>query len=419
MAVNRKRSLKEQVIVYALGEYWKTNAEKISEKYDIIACSDRNPEAAGLAGEYPFVLPEKMTDMSYDWIILACKRRGVREDIVLKYHVPIQKVLYFDEITGYTERNAAPGSKKYSFSLTVVIPTYNRKERLNRTLDILELQTCDNFKVIILDNDSDYDVNDVIVGRDTKFRERIKLVHNKRNIGMHGNLASAFVQETEGWLWTLSDDDIPSLYAVEDICEEIERNRETGAILFSILDLHSQVQEGRIFQNLRELLSFYKSMMEANPKTYYDGDFIYFSNKVYNLEYIKNYCDKVFLYTYTGVPQLVPILFMLYEETASVCISNKKIIQYDSPDGNHWNWAETVLGMRIISDFPFDLDVTSQKTLYRLIVPSYQILLKEVARKRTKNDTKFLDMTYQDIYRYLLSEEEKKDFKQKLDDLRE
>ena len=50
--------MKESVIVYALGRYWKDEIKVINSQYDIIACSDQNPKASKVAGEYMFVAPE-------------------------------------------------------------------------------------------------------------------------------------------------------------------------------------------------------------------------------------------------------------------------------------------------------------------------------------------------------------------------
>ena len=47
--------------------------------------------------------------------------------------------------------------------LSVVIPTYNRKERLLNVLNILKKQTNQNFLVIISDNNSNYDVEKTIL----------------------------------------------------------------------------------------------------------------------------------------------------------------------------------------------------------------------------------------------------------------
>ena len=62
---------KERVIVYALGINWKKYKEQINKLFDIVACSDQNQEAAEYAVEYPFILPDQISKISYDKIIVG------------------------------------------------------------------------------------------------------------------------------------------------------------------------------------------------------------------------------------------------------------------------------------------------------------------------------------------------------------
>lgn len=68
--------------------------------------------------------------------------------------------------------------------IAVAIPTYNRKEYLHECLESLELQTYKDFKVIIFDNGSNYDVSEFI----TSFPElEIGIEKNKENLGVAAN----------------------------------------------------------------------------------------------------------------------------------------------------------------------------------------------------------------------------------------
>ena len=49
--------------------------------------------------------------------------------------------------------------------LTVLIPTYNRKYQLIRTLDALNKQSDQDFKIFISDNASNYSVLDEVLNR--------------------------------------------------------------------------------------------------------------------------------------------------------------------------------------------------------------------------------------------------------------
>lgn len=350
--------MKESVIVYALGRYWKDEIKVINSQYDIIACSDQNPKASKVAGEYMFVAPEFMRDISCDKVIIGCsKYESMRELIAYNYNIPWQKIFYYEELFGDIERKEPGESRGHDEKLTVVIPTYNRRERLKRTLRLLEMQTDDDFTVIIMDNCSNYSIYDMLEEYTLPFKKKVKVVRNKINIGAGANIANTFIQGISGWMWLLGDDDIPSIYAVEHIYEEIESSDQMGVIHFAIHDSMKQLLKGyKDFINLHELLNFYQNIVDQGQDVgLCNGDFIYCSNKVYNMKYIFQYCNNVVKYAYSAVPNLVPILFMLNDSAAYMRISCKQIVTWDMSKGDHWDCIETLSGMRIVTDFKINL----------------------------------------------------------------
>lgn len=401
---------KEKVVIYALGDYWKKNSDTINDLYDVVACSDRDEKAAIYAMGKCFIDPNQISNTPYDKIILGGGKRGLREIIAIQYHLLVDKIFYYDEIFEKGIDQRYRNVKEHAEHLTVVIPTYNREQRLRRTLDILEIQSDGDFDIIILDNCSEYKVDHVLDKRDVGFKNRVEIVQNKANIGMAINLANAFIQKRDGWVWMLSDDDVPSAYAVENIYDEIERCNNIGAIHFSIGEFDKYLKYGaKDFKSLHELMDFYRCIRADKIKGFdYSGDFIYFSNKVYNMKYVKAYYEKIFFYAYSGVPQLVPILFMLNEKTAEVRISNKKIVAYDATEGDHWDWIKTMLGMRIITDFPLDLDNDDRKMLYRIIMGNnIDYMVDSVNEDSMEFDVGQIKKIYEEVYQYSLDDEER------------
>ncbi len=413
--------MKESVIVYALGYYWRNNIDEIKSRYEIIAYSDQNPDMSKHIKDSKFILPEELSKYSDIKIILGCLRQeGMREFIALKYNIHAQQIFYYDEIILNT-RNIVKKKKRHSDKLTVVIPTYNRKNRLKRTLDLLEMQTDNDFKIRILDNCSDYSINELLEDRDKIFCDKIEIVRNKINIGMSANIANAFVQGIDGWMWLLADDDIPSIYAIEDIYDEIEHSSGVGAIHFAYHDFSKYLVNGyKDFKNLHELFAFYEDIVaKGQDLALCNGDFIYISNKVYNMKYVAKYCQDVFLYAYSGVPYLVPILFMLDNNRENLRISKKRIVTWDAPDGDHWDYIKTLSGMRIVTDFQLNLDGSERKMLYNLILYAYMdSLLNDVENTSFDYDIEQIEKIYNEIYFYCLSEKEKNDYYKKIKDLK-
>lgn len=414
--------MKERVIVYALGNHWRQNRKEIEAGYDIIACSDRDSNASEWAGDYRFVEPEQLGGLSYDKIIFGClKKGGLRERIALQYQIPPQKIFYYEEIFGNCVRKQYVEKREHREKITVVIPTYNRQKRLGRTLDLLQMQTDQDFNVIILDNCSDYDTYSVVRDREQAFRDRVTIVRNRVNIGLAANVANCFVQGVDGWLWTLGDDDLPSVYAIQDIYEEIESSTGIGAIDFCICGCDEYLPQGyRDFGNLHEMLRFYReSVAQGQDINAWNSDFLYLSNKVYNMKYIFKYCGEVILYAYCAGPHVLPILYLLNAGEASVRMTTKRIVTYDAPDGKHWDCIKILCGIRIISDIPLSLDETERCTLYQLLIHMYQdTLLEDVAEESLEYDLWQIEKLYYEILDFCLSDDEKENFLRNLETIK-
>ncbi len=405
--------MKEKVIIYGLGKCWDDNWKEIIKDYEVVCCVDRNVDQEKNAKGFMFCEPRQITQYEYDKLIICIYEtsKAIREEIILLWDIPTEKIYYYQELYGHYCGRPEKWCITSGNKLTVVIPTYNRKKRLARTLDLLERQTYKDFQVIILDNVSDYNISEILEGRGQEFKNRVEIRKNNGNVGMCGNLAMSFLQADEGWMWTLSDDDIPSVYAVEVIMQEVEKNKDVGAFMFSIYEIGMHMDgDAQYINSFAELTRFYKRFKEIE-RLNLNGDFIFFSNKVYNMSRIKKYMEKVFTYSYTGVPQLMPFLFMLDEQASTVIISNKKIVAYSLPEGRDWDRIKIGLGMSTITDLPLiSADCEDKKMLYRLIMISPQAMLTVTEEAVTDENIKVFEKLYDKIYKIYLNKEEGREY---------
>lgn len=405
--------MKEKVIVYGLGMCWEDYYKRIIIDYDVVYCSDRNADKMYSTKGFVFVEPERIETCEYDKLIICNYRYGIREELLLKFEIPISKIFYCTEIYGNLVTRPEEENIKCAESLTIIIPTYNRKQRLARTLDLLQMQTNQNFKIIIMDDNSNYDVSEVFSKRNSDFVERITHICNAGNIGMAGNTALAFMQVDEGWIWTLTDDDIPSVYAVEIIYQEIAKN-DSDIILFAINDYASYMpkRDGIDFYNLKDMLYFYKKLIE-DGKINTDiimGDFIFFANKVFHMKCVKKYFKQIITYLYSMIPQNMPIIFMLDNEEGKFRISNKKIVAYSAPDGDHWSVLNTGLGMATLADLPLHISDEERKILYNICMLNYKDVLRAAKEDYTVETLRKLEKMYLGLYFYYLSEDARNEY---------
>lgn len=280
--------------------------------------------------------------------------------------------------------------------LTVLIPTYNRKKQLSNTLDALEKQSNCNFNIVISDNHSDYDIDEILDGRNTEFINRIVVYRRKHNIGADGNIANLFTLCQTKWAWFLSDDDFVRLDAVEKILKEINDDPDAGAFNFSIISF-SQFEHKRRDVSLAEFINFYYPMHKQ-----LHGDLIYLANKVFNIERIQACIGYIFKYNYTKVSTIV-LIYKILEYGIPYCTVNEKIVEYDMNSKHSWSFGEVVLGTRTLMDIPFKLDLSYHKKLIIISAFDWKFAINSYFfPNKTQQYPNFLDQLYHGLYKYIL-----------------
>ena len=93
--------------------------------------------------------------------------------------------------------------------LTILIPTYNRRERLLNTLHSISNQGhWGEYKIVIVDNCSNYNVKETIESEfPDAFTQSITVHRWYFNTGMSTNISIAFEFVDTKWCWFISDDD--------------------------------------------------------------------------------------------------------------------------------------------------------------------------------------------------------------------
>ena len=96
--------------------------------------------------------------------------------------------------------------------VSIGIPTYNRCNLLGDAINSALKQTYKNIEIIVFDNDSTDDTDQIIFSFEDS---RLFYFRNDKNIGMVGNWNSCLEKATGEFFLLLSDDDILEEYAIE------------------------------------------------------------------------------------------------------------------------------------------------------------------------------------------------------------
>ena len=242
--------------------------------------------------------------------------------------------------------------------LTICIPTYNRKERLLKQLDSLYSQPeIYQTYIQIIDNHSDYDVESVIIEHFGKEKVSNLKVHvNPVNLGLEPNICMPFLMTHTKWLWTLGDDDETMPESISTVLSRIRENVDTAFFIFSISNLqhHKDVR----FGELEPFIEYWYKIHRVN------GDLVFLSNKVYNMEYVKPYIGLAFKNCLNCVGHIVPMMQCLNDRRGSVQMCSSPIVTYKEADPNSgWSFIKVALEFSLISYLYLDIPRKSFKHL--------------------------------------------------------
>lgn len=259
--------------------------------------------------------------------------------------------------------------------ITVMIPTYNRKDCLLKLLACLKNQTCQEFDIVISDNHSDYDVKECMTEYSDFFGDRMKLVVRDANVGSTVNINGVFTMAETKWGWLMGDDDFPLPNAIETIYSYLDN--QVGALHFSLYDLSDFIDGYTDLKTLPDFIDLFWKMSNG-PKEVVNlqGDLIFMSNKVYNLDIIRQYLFQQNTYGYTRVPQMVSILTMLDQQKGHFRVVDTNLVKVSDTSNQSWKMTNIALGTSTFSHIPFHLSEDQRKKLNLIIMFKYSHVLR-------------------------------------------
>ena len=89
--------------------------------------------------------------------------------------------------------------------ISVVLPTYNRPDYIVLSIRSILNQTFKNFEILVLDDASTDNTEDVVLGFNDK---RIVYIKNKKNMGYAANIKKGFGMSKGKYIFMISDDDM-------------------------------------------------------------------------------------------------------------------------------------------------------------------------------------------------------------------
>jgi glycosyltransferase involved in cell wall biosynthesis len=134
------------------------------------------------------------------------------------------------------------GQRMDGTSITVGIPTFNRAGLLREAIESVLGQTYPNFRLIVSDNASTDETQEVVASVSDA---RLEYLRADKNIGMIGNFNRLIALTQTEFLMLLPDDDRLYPDYLGSVVEVLQRNPGVGAVhtAFDEIDIESRVQK--------------------------------------------------------------------------------------------------------------------------------------------------------------------------------
>jgi len=198
--------------------------------------------------------------------------------------------------------------------LDICIPSYNRLDKLMRTLNLLVPQVqFEKANILIIDNNSEQAYEATIKERFSDiFNKGLFYKKNESNIGLSGNLLKCYEFSKSDYLILLADDDIVLDKFFKNIITELPAKEPI---------LKFGAKENNYLDALTSLVDYCQNVDNFD-------NFIFTSNLVFNRRLMINYLQTGYLFANSYIPHFMMILEAL-KSGNPIRILNKDIVQYE------------------------------------------------------------------------------------------
>lgn len=244
--------------------------------------------------------------------------------------------------------------------LTVTIPTFNRPDYIQRQVRSVLRQLRDNVELVVYDNCSDIPVSTLFSDEELK---RFKINRGNVNIGGDANICKCLLENSNGWVWLLGDDDKISDDAIEIILNIIEKHLDCCYINFG----NKRTQETRGYLEFLD----YMKIVGAFGISFFQ------SACVFNMERLHPYIRFYYEFLSSWVGQIALVIKYLQINKEEHCYFTEEKIVVENPAGG-WSHLDLIINSTILIDKFHDQRQAMKNTLFKGLGDMYFTILAQI-----------------------------------------
>lgn len=250
--------------------------------------------------------------------------------------------------------------------LTVMVTTYNRRERLGNLISSLNRNKhYGEYDILIVDNCSpNYDWKEILTLFDERLKPYVQVEKRSFNCGMSCNISTCFLLVKTKWCLYLSDDDHLLDDSIGQVLNDCMTFQNNCAVKYTLRGFPKHI-DGDL-NSIQEYIDYF-----TNYKV--TGDNIYLT-MLYNMEALGESMILNTSFGYTHVGFLFPVVDTLIKKTHPLRLSSYSIIEYEkAAPGTNWHYLSVVLGLCTLFDIPLKISFEQKKKLYRTMIVNFGI----------------------------------------------
>ena len=232
--------------------------------------------------------------------------------------------------------------------LTIAIPTYNRKESIQRQVRSILPQLSAEVRLIVIDNHSAEEVATLFAEEEL---DKFVIIRNAFNIGADANIAKCFQVCQTKWLWTLSDDDFLKDDAVSYVLSFLKANKDC-----SFFNFHYHISD--------DIMCYEEFLQKCDLQLY--SSLFWMSICVYNIEKLSSYLQYYFPALSSMQPGIV-LLVRALKNDPSVFIKIVKSDYFQKKEDVYnvtWSRSSCIYASFLLFDLLRDLKKELNPTLF-------------------------------------------------------
>lgn len=247
-------------------------------------------------------------------------------------------------------------------NLSIVIPTFNRPEKLlNLIRKLLSLKV--SIPIIISDNHSNIPVKQLLAENHC-LSSNITIIRNKKNLGGGYNVFQCFLLCETDWMWIIGDDDEP-----EDNSLDIIYSLDNSTNLENIFLVKFNSSAG-FFENQNLTITGLNEFYSFNSNLNIFSNILFLSNSIFSIKKVMNVLSDSVHYMNSMLPQFSIVLNCLKRNNELLIIGKEYIVKHGKPNSkDHWSVIDLVSSL---SSLVYHHDTPMERKIISSIISSYR-----------------------------------------------